>query len=269
MTAWAAAGWVFAMTAVFFTLWQVFASVRDSAKEDEITGFGCQAIAYLLGLFGIIRFYGPESSIRQFIAMRRTSWVFYPIAILLGFAATFAADALLTAILHRFPMPGDDNLSSAFNGISRLKQFLIALEVAFAGPLIEEIVFRGAIFGPLKKAYPRHLVIIVTAVLFALVHIVWQRFLPLVLLAVCLGYLRSWSGSMLPTFLFHASFNALAVAATYYQYRAGKPIEIPDRLEIPVVVGSVVSVVLLMALAWLVAKRSEAAANARLADDET
>src|SRR4051794_32544863 len=117
-----AAGWIFAITAAFLLLWGVVLSARASAENDELTGFACQAIAYLLGLFAILRFYGPDASIRDFVGLRKTSWLFFPIAILLGVAATFAADALYNLISHRWPIEDGPSLTKTLSEASTARK---------------------------------------------------------------------------------------------------------------------------------------------------
>src|SRR6185369_10264971 len=43
--------------------------------------------------------------------------------------------------------------------------------------------------------------------LFACAHLEWQMFLPIGVVGVVLAFLRQKSGSIIPSFLLHASFN--------------------------------------------------------------
>ncbi len=82
--------WVTGITLVFWSLGSLAATVRESAQHDLFIGFVCQIAAYSLGLVLLLRLYGPEASIRQFLALRHTHVGFYPLALLLGLGALAA-----------------------------------------------------------------------------------------------------------------------------------------------------------------------------------
>ncbi len=103
--------------------------------------------------------------------------------------------------------------------------------IVFA-PAVEEIVFRGAIFGGLYRlivylsgrlagggkkgeapgeAVPFTFAALLSSSLFALLHLDPVILPALLVLAVALCALYWRTGSILPTFVAHATFNSLAV----------------------------------------------------------
>lgn len=211
MTIFSAAGWTFAITFFFILLRAVTLGLRPGSTDDMVSQIGCQAIAYLFGLFLILRVHAPEASIRETIGLRRTSPGFYLLAILLGVAIELPADALYLATLRRFPTGVEDRLPEVFHGAATLHRALIVAALVVAGPAIEEVLFRGALFRPLLKSSPAELVILVTSALFAVVHLEWQMLLPIGFVGLSLAFLRRRSGSIIPSFLAHGSFNAVSV----------------------------------------------------------
>lgn len=103
--------------------------------------------------------------------------------------------------------------------------------VVFFGPAVEELVFRGAIFGGLYRLglflsrtlgkdggykgkgsqVPFALAALLSSVLFALVHLEPVALPVLFVLAVGLCVLYQRTGSLLPCLVAHATFNSFAV----------------------------------------------------------
>lgn len=105
----------------------------------------------------------------------------------------------------------------------------IVFAVVIFGPFVEELVFRGAIFNGLYrlvrlapvslggKEITRSadlisfaLAAIVSSSFFALLHLEPVLLPALLTLAVALCALFRWSGSLLPSFVAHATFNSFA-----------------------------------------------------------
>jgi membrane protease YdiL (CAAX protease family) len=87
-----------------------------------------------------------------------------------------------------------------------------AIVVAGLVPVVEELLFRGIGFSLLAR-YGAPVAIVATGVLFALGHGVLYGLPIFVFLGLGLAYIRWRSGSIYPTIVFHASFNAIALAA--------------------------------------------------------
>jgi membrane protease YdiL (CAAX protease family) len=99
----------------------------------------------------------------------------------------------------------------------------IILVVVIFGPAVEELVFRGAIFNGLYRLGRRisgasgrrisfALAALASSVLFALLHLEPTLLPMLLILAVILCALFERTGSLLPTFVAHATFNSFAVS---------------------------------------------------------
>lgn len=192
----AATGFSLATTFFFFFLVAFIVSLRPAAATDLVTKFGCQAVATLLALFFILRLYAPDQSIRDVLGIRPTHFAFFPLAALLGAVVQIPANGVYDLISRRFPPaePREQALQEELAGgiPTRILFFVI---LALAGPLLEEVFFRGALFRPLRRRYDAVSVVALTSVLFALAHLEWQIMVPIGLVGVSLGVLRSASGS--------------------------------------------------------------------------
>lgn len=83
-----------------------------------------------------------------------------------------------------------------------------ALSIAAAGPLAEELMFRGVIQTRLERAMPVWAAVVLQAVLFGVTHGTPVQMAYAFLMGLVFGLLRSRTGSILPGFAAHAAFNA-------------------------------------------------------------
>jgi len=105
----------------------------------------------------------------------------------------------------------------------------IILVVMIFGPAVEELVFRGALFNGLyrlgrlilgvsggsrrtARRVSFALAALISSVVFALLHLEPTLLPVLLILAVVLCVLFERTGSLLPTFVAHATFNSFAVS---------------------------------------------------------
>jgi len=84
--------------------------------------------------------------------------------------------------------------------------------VVLVGPFVEELLFRGVGFG-LLHPFGRAVAVIGSAAAFAAVHGLVEGFALIFLLGLGLAVMRELTGSIVPGFALHATFNAIAVAA--------------------------------------------------------
>jgi ABC-2 type transport system permease protein/sodium transport system permease protein len=96
---------------------------------------------------------------------------------------------------------------------------LVMLSLALVPAAVEELFFRGYLFGAMSRSLRPRDAIIVTAVLFGLFHVlvtdllVPERLLPSTLLGLVLGWVRWRSGSVWPGMVLHACNNGAVLLA--------------------------------------------------------
>lgn len=173
------------------------------------------------------------------------------IGVLVGFGALLLSTMLNAAssvVLDRLGYPSDNSaqeplMDSITNWVRESPGVAIPLAVfaiVLLGPAVEELVFRGAIFGGLYRLFriatergmrrgdlpdaaiqnstaAGKVALVLSAalssVLFALLHFSPVLVIALFVLAVVLCELFRRSGSLLPPFVAHATFNSFAVIA--------------------------------------------------------
>jgi membrane protease YdiL (CAAX protease family) len=132
----------------------------------------------------------------------------------LGFIAgltSLIAASLIALVVTRFTGP----LSSAAGDVglnqTGIVLVLFVLLAMFGAPIVEEIAFRGMLYGALAKAHiNEHLVVIITALVFALFHFEPKRFFILFVIGIILGEIRRRTGSTSAAIVAHVVNNAPA-----------------------------------------------------------
>ncbi|SFI48662.1 ABC transporter permease subunit/CPBP intramembrane protease [Planctomicrobium piriforme] len=85
---------------------------------------------------------------------------------------------------------------------------------ALAPAICEELAFRGFILSGLQHSGRRWLPILLSALLFGVIHMIPKQQFNAALLGIVIGLLAARSGSLLPGIVFHAIFNGSQVLAT-------------------------------------------------------
>jgi membrane protease YdiL (CAAX protease family)/Flp pilus assembly protein TadD len=135
-------------------------------------------------------------------------------AILGAFIALSLLDAAYGWVVEHAsgkPMP-DDMLVSCLRAGTRGWPWAAFIGVALAGPAAEEILFRGLLFGALRKRLSAAWTIVVTGALFAAAHLEPIQFVPLFAAGLLLGWARQKSGGLALPIVVHCLNNSVALA---------------------------------------------------------
>jgi uncharacterized protein len=92
---------------------------------------------------------------------------------------------------------------------------------AILAPIVEEVVFRGFLFGGLRKYLNVWPAILISGALFGALHFQLLAFPVLFLLGIILAALYQRTGSLWMPILMHFCINAVGLAAQYYAYQQG------------------------------------------------
>lgn len=130
--------------------------------------------------------------------------------------------------------------------------FIIALMPA----IVEEVFFRGSLQSSITRSIKvPWLAIIITSIIFSVVHFSWYGFIPRVALGMLLGYIFYYTGNLWYSIIGHFFNNALMVTVLYYQYTKDKKIDMEVGESAPWWAG-VISAAVLVGLFILLKKFS-------------
>lgn len=127
--------------------------------------------------------------------------------LVLTFVTTFISMLLLSNVIDF-----NQKQVTGFESISTQSEYILAfIGLVIVAPIAEEVLFRGYLFGKLKKAGIKTWVaIVVTSLMFAVAHFQGNVGIDVFALSVVLCLLRVWSGSLWPSIMLHMLKNGIA-----------------------------------------------------------
>ena len=241
-------------------------SLRPGSQTDLVNAVACQAAAYVVTLAGMARVHASQKPVSALLGLRGTHPGFYVLGALLGLSLQVPAELLQRLVFVFSPM--DPKLVELQTEMMRmdstLSSVMIPLSVVVIGPVVEEAFFRGALFGGLRQNNGAWMTVSVVAALFAGAHLSSQLFLPLFVVGAVVTLLRSASGSLWPSLIAHAVFNAVPVVGMAFGFLSIE--SDPEPLPMALSVGGVLACLVLLAVLLTLSRRSEVARRARQED---
>ena len=123
--------------------------------------------------------------------------------------ASGAIVSLVGALIPAFDVSQVQN--TGFEGLSMQYEYLLAfVTLVVLAPVAEEILFRGYLYGKLRRTIPVWVAILVTSVLFGFVHFQWNVGIDVFVLSVVACILREVTGTIWAGILLHMIKNGLA-----------------------------------------------------------
>lgn len=126
---------------------------------------------------------------------------------------SFLFNFVYNLTLSVFDLTAQADWVTVFSELS--SPWLLLLGGVIIAPLAEEILFRGFIFAGLRQRYGWKPAALISAGLFAAVHLSPLSVPPLFLLGWIFAYLYHRSNSIWPAILMHVLTNGLALGAAY------------------------------------------------------
>ena len=136
--------------------------------------------------------------------------------------------ALVLRVIELLSLPND--LMEAYNG--EMEQLfdgslvLVLVTALIVAPLVEEIVFRGALLRALQKGMNTPMAVLISSVLFAAVHTGAIQMTYAFILGLILCIVRLNSRSLWGSVLMHISFNAANFLPVYDVFFCRVPLAI-------------------------------------------
>jgi membrane protease YdiL (CAAX protease family) len=113
-------------------------------------------------------------------------------------------------------LKGQDVAEAFRNSSDPLVKGLLIVAAAIVAPLVEEIVFRGFIYGVMKRYTDGIFAALCSSLLFAIVHLHVGTLFPLALLALVFCAIYERTGSLVVPMIMHALFNATSLAVMIF-----------------------------------------------------
>lgn len=168
------------------------------------------AIVFALGIPWLVK--KRKTTLMEIGLNRLPSWMNILI-VPLGFIVYIILSALLISVATRLFPWFDVNQAqdTGFDHLNKQFEYILAfVTLIVISPIAEEILFRGYLFGKLKKIVPVWLAVGVTSLLFGFVHGAWNLAIDTFALSIVLCYLREITGNLWSSILLHMIKNGVA-----------------------------------------------------------
>jgi membrane protease YdiL (CAAX protease family) len=205
--------WAGACHGVFRLIVAAFAWLR-AGTLDIVTLGAAQALAYLICISSIFVVHDPGAPLKPSLGLRPTHPGLGLVGVALGVALKLPAESLSSLVERLFPSSEAQLLSRAAlyqtDTLAQVTGLLVI--VCLIAPLVEELLFRGALYGRLARE-SRAMAGALSGALFVVTHAELRHWPALFVVAAVLSYLRVTSGSILPCLGLHVAFNTVGVFA--------------------------------------------------------
>jgi membrane protease YdiL (CAAX protease family) len=262
-----ALGWTLGAALCLFWLIQMSVAVRPSAATDVVQLGAVEALVFVLAILGVLALHGRDAPLFVSLGIRPTHPALVALGVGLGFVTHFPAESIDELVARYLPGAAQDLAAEAtlLSASTPLRLVIVLVIIACVGPLVEELFFRGAIFGVLRRRHAAIGAASVSGLCFVVGHLNFRNWPALAVVAIVLTQLRATSGSLLPSLAMHVAFNAVTVLAFFTgQTSTSKP---PTLEVMPAVIGAIATGALMLAV-QVVATRTEDARRGRAEDAE-
>jgi membrane protease YdiL (CAAX protease family) len=176
-------------------------------------------VTFVAILYYFIRSSGSPASLRSLLGMDEKQNPLREVGFgIIGFTAIFPV--ALLSLLFSFGVAGNDLETVRFAhpitfevGSHFWPVFFLAVVIA---PITEEIIFRGFIFGYLRRHLPLRRAALLTGMIFAILHPQgWLAFLYLTVVGGGLAILREYRPGLIAPIVTHAMINSFAVISIH------------------------------------------------------
>lgn len=167
-------------------------------------------LAIVLGVPWLLK---KSTTSKQELGLTRLpSWLdlgLAPAGFVIYMLATTVLTALAAVIVPNFDLNQVQETGFA-NLVYRYELILAFVTLVIVAPLAEEILFRGYLYGKLRKYLPIWAAVLLTSVLFGVVHGQWNVAVDVFALSLVLCSLREITGSIWAGVLLHLLKNSVA-----------------------------------------------------------
>ena len=147
-----------------------------------------------------------------FVSVRSIRPLSVPVLVLFGCSLSYMLAIILTLLSQI------DIFSKVFNNYEQMSEMIFGgsfvltlLSVGIIGPIFEEILFRGLVFGELRKITKVKVALVLQALLFGIYHLNVVQGVYAFILGLIIGFVYYRSNSIIAPIIIHVSINSLSV----------------------------------------------------------
>lgn len=206
----------------------------------------------LIGLFFIYSKRQKIDFIKASGIKKKTNYINIALCIILGIGLVYFTAPIINIVSYLISLTGIDiqtGIDMPLTGIGDL--VLALLMIALLPAISEELIYRGIIFNGLKK-WGKWPAILLSALLFCLMHGAVEQFTYTFILGIVLGYLMWETGALWLCMLVHFVNNAVVLISMYV---APSALLAPSLVDILLAFGMLALSIGLVILVFFIMKK--------------
>lgn len=199
------------------SLWALRTSGFDLSRLGSLAVLqaAISAIIYACAIaitIGVPYIFSRRTDLKTIGLQRLMSWLDIGLAPFAYIAYIAGLFIVLAAVTHVIPgFQADQAQDVGFKNLTNQLGYIVAFTtLVVIAPIAEEILFRGYLYGKVRRHAPIWVAIIVTSLLFGFVHGQWNVAVDTFILSCVLCGLRELTGSVWAGILVHMIKNAIA-----------------------------------------------------------
>lgn len=199
------AGWLYLIIAcisIGISLLLTVLYVKSEFELDMIPNILLSEAMLIVPTFFMLLF--SKDKVKDVLSIRKMKWrTFFGV---IGF--TMAASPLITLVNLVSQLFVENTVTASSEQFLSLHPLLLVFFVGVLAPVCEEVVFRGAIFGGMKKEGNVFKAVLASGLLFGLLHMNINQASYAFVIGILLGFLVEATGSIFSSIMFHVLINA-------------------------------------------------------------
>lgn len=198
-------GWLYLIIAgisISISLLLTFLYAKNGFELSMIPNILLSEAMLIVPTFFMLLF--SKDKVTEVLSIKKIKWS--TVFGVIGF--TLAASPLVTFVNLASQLFVDNTVSTNSAQFLSLHPLLLIFFVGILAPVCEEIVFRGAIFGGYKKEGNVFKAVLVSGILFGLLHMNINQASYALVIGILLGFLVEATGSIFSSILFHVLVNS-------------------------------------------------------------
>jgi membrane protease YdiL (CAAX protease family) len=193
--------------------------VHALPMSDQLVVRGSVLLIYYGILFAFVWWLAARRHrpLAQAVGLRPADWRTSGPRVILYLIAVRAAGYVYAALLYflQIHVPGQGSDLTKYFGGGLAGIAMTVVIAGLLGPLVEEVVFRGVVFGALSDLLPGWAAIVLSALIFAALHFNMYLFVPAFIVGVALALIYARSGSLWPAVVLHSLYNLTSIVLAY------------------------------------------------------
>lgn len=213
-----------ALTGVYFGSARIFIALSNrqllSANIGNISFMVLYGIQVLLmmGIVWFIALHKRKGRLRdlglRYYSIGKTLW-YTLISLIAIFAISFVYIFVMNSV---FVIEAPASKIEILIKNQSISNTVLLVVVAFIGPVIEEVFFRGFLYSAFKKNWGVLPALFLSSLLFSLVHLQLYSFVPLLIIGWLLAYIFEKTKSLFPAIFLHGVYNLVLILILLGQF---------------------------------------------------